>query len=99
MKINNLPPGLSGTNGPPAVEAAGKVGGASSSSAATAAGYGAGWDSTSLSQAASLASQLSTGPEVRMEKVTGIQQAMQAGSYQVSAGDVADSVMASMLQR
>jgi negative regulator of flagellin synthesis FlgM len=96
MKINNLSPGIGGTNAPQAVDAAGKT---ASSSAAAAAGYGGGWDSTSLSQAASLASQLSAGPEVRMEKVTGIQQAMQAGSYQVSAGDVADSVMASMLQR
>jgi negative regulator of flagellin synthesis FlgM len=98
MKINNLSPGIAGTEAAaaPAGAATGRAGVASSSSAAS---YGVGGDSTSLSQAASLASQLSAGPEARMEKVTGIQQAMMAGSYQVSAGEVADSVMASMLQR
>ncbi len=44
------------------------------------------------------ASQLASGSDVRMEKVSSVQQALAAGTYHVSAGDLADSLIASMLK-
>lgn len=45
------------------------------------------------------ASHLVTGSDVRLEKVTSVQGALAAGTYQVSADDLANSLMASMLQK
>lgn len=61
------------------------------SSATAAAG-----DSATVSAGAS---QLAGSSDVRMEKVTGVQQALAAGSYHVSSGDLADSLIASMMRK
>jgi len=45
------------------------------------------------------ASQLAGTSDVRMEKVAGVQQALAAGSYHVSSGDLADSLIASMMRK
>jgi len=45
------------------------------------------------------ASQLASASDVRAEKVAGVQQALAAGSYRVSSGDLADSLMASMMRK
>lgn len=56
-------------------------------------------DEAHVSPAASLATQAATAPDVRMEKVTTIQQALAKGNYQVSNLDVAASLVDQMLQR
>jgi negative regulator of flagellin synthesis FlgM len=61
--------------------------------AATASG---GQDSTEVSTAASLAHQAMAVPDVRMDKVAAVQQALANGTYQVSAGDVADKLLQQM---
>jgi len=53
-------------------------------------------DSATLSAGAN---QLAGDQDVRMEKVAAVQQALESGTYQVSAGDLADRLMASMLQK
>ena len=44
-----------------------------------------------------LAAAQSTSSDVRMEKVQSVRSAMDAGTYQVSAGEVADKMMQSLL--
>jgi len=44
-----------------------------------------------------LAAANSASSDVRMEKVQSVRSAIDAGTYQVSAGDVADKVMQSLL--
>lgn len=44
-----------------------------------------------------LAAVQSASSDVRMEKVQSVRSAMDAGAYQVSAGDVADKMMQSLL--
>ena len=56
----------------------------------------AGADEAHLSVAASLASQASL-PDVRQEKVAGVQAALASGTYSVSSQDVAQSLMDHML--
>jgi flagellar biosynthesis anti-sigma factor FlgM len=54
-------------------------------------------DKAQLSGLATQLSQSATGPDVRMEKVASIQSALQAGTYEVSASDVAQKIVTSML--
>ena len=50
-------------------------------------------DRTEVSTAASLANQAMAVPDVRMERVAAVQQAIASGSYQVSAGALADTLI------
>ncbi len=54
-------------------------------------------DRTEVSTAASLAHQAMSMPDVRMDKVAAIQQAIASGTYQVSPADVADKIVRQML--
>ena len=54
-------------------------------------------DRAEVSTAASLAHQTMAIPDVRMEKVAAVQQAIASGTYQVSAEDVADKLVRQML--
>jgi negative regulator of flagellin synthesis FlgM len=54
-------------------------------------------DRTEVSTAASLAHQAMSVPDVRMEKVAAIQQALANGTYQVSPTDVADKLVRQMM--
>ena len=56
-------------------------------------------DEAHVSPAASLATQAATAPDVRMEKVSTIQQALATGNYKISNFDVAASLVDQMLQR
>jgi negative regulator of flagellin synthesis FlgM len=56
-------------------------------------------DRTEVSTAASLAHQAMTVPDVRMDKVATVQQALANGTYQVSAADVADKLFQQMMTR
>ena len=57
-----------------------------------------GADHTKLSEfGGALAQVLSTTSDVRMDKVTALQQAIVAGTYNVSASDVADKMIQSLL--
>ncbi|QNI34142.1 flagellar biosynthesis anti-sigma factor FlgM [Alloacidobacterium dinghuense] len=53
-------------------------------------------DRTEVSTAASLAHQAMSIPDVRMDKVAAIQQALASGSYQVNPGYVADKLIGQM---
>jgi len=53
-------------------------------------------DRTEVSTAASLAHQAMSVPDVRMDKVAAVQQALANGTYQVSAADVADKLIHQM---
>ncbi len=67
------------------------------SGAAAAGGSALGSDRATLSSAGSEVSQTAADSGVRMDKVAGIQAALAAGSYNVSAGAVASKVVDSML--
>jgi negative regulator of flagellin synthesis FlgM len=54
-------------------------------------------DKAQLSELATQLAQSPAAPDVRMDKVASIQSALQAGTYQVSATDVAQKVVTSML--
>jgi negative regulator of flagellin synthesis FlgM len=54
-------------------------------------------DATSLSSASGLVSQSVAGSDVRADKVAALQQAIAAGTYKVSANDVATSIINSLL--
>ena len=66
-------------------------------SSSTAGGNALGSDLATFSSAASEVSQTAGDSSVRMDKVAGIQAALAAGSYNVSAGAVASKVVDSML--
>ncbi len=53
-------------------------------------------DHTTFSATGSLIAQVSSGPDVRMDKVASLQQAIAAGTYSVSASDVADKLMTAL---
>jgi negative regulator of flagellin synthesis FlgM len=55
-------------------------------------------DQTSLSAAGGLVSQALEGSDVRSSKVASIQQAIAAGTYNVSSSDVADKIIQSLLE-
>jgi negative regulator of flagellin synthesis FlgM len=50
-------------------------------------------DQTSFSAAASLIGQPQGGSDVRSERVSALQQAISAGTYNISASDVADKLI------
>jgi negative regulator of flagellin synthesis FlgM len=54
-------------------------------------------DTTSLSTLGGLAAS-STDSDVRMDKVSALQSAINSGSYNVSSSDVADAVINSLMQ-
>jgi negative regulator of flagellin synthesis FlgM len=62
-----------------------------------AAGSVLGSDQATFSSAASEVAQTAGDSTVRMDKVAGIQAALAAGSYNVSAGAIASKVVDSML--
>jgi|WetSurMetagenome_2_1015567.scaffolds.fasta_scaffold890330_2 negative regulator of flagellin synthesis FlgM len=66
-------------------------------SSSTAGSNALGSDLATFSSAASEVSQTAGDASVRMDKVAGIQAALAAGSYSVSAGAVASKVVDSML--
>ena len=67
--------------------------------ASYSASTGSTQDRTEVSTAASLAHQAMAVPDVRMDKVAAVQQALANGTYQVSAGDVADKLVQQMMTR
>ena len=54
-------------------------------------------DKAQLSSVGTQVAQSAAGSDVRLNKVASIQSALQAGTYQVPASDVAQTVIASML--
>ena len=54
-------------------------------------------DKAQISEVAAQAAQSASSSEVRLDKVASIQSALQSGTYQVSAAEVAQKVIASML--
>ena len=54
-------------------------------------------DRTEVSSAASLAHQTMSIPDVRMEKVIAMQQALSSGTYDVRAANLADKLLHGML--
>ena len=66
-------------------------------SGVTAAGSALGSDQAAFCNAGSEVSQMAVETEVRMDKVAGIQAALAAGTYNVSAAAVASRVVDSML--
>jgi flagellar biosynthesis anti-sigma factor FlgM len=54
-------------------------------------------DQATVSSAGSEIAQMADSADVRMDKVTGIQSALESGSYSVSASAVASKVVDSML--
>jgi flagellar biosynthesis anti-sigma factor FlgM len=55
-------------------------------------------DKAQLSAVATQVAQSSATSDVRLDKVASIQSALQAGTYDVAASDVAQKVIASMLE-
>jgi negative regulator of flagellin synthesis FlgM len=55
-------------------------------------------DSAKVSLAGAMLSQATTGSDVRFEKVAALQQSIAAGTYNVSASDVASRLVDSMLK-
>jgi len=94
MDIRSSLEGLKSLLGTPAAAPAatqGPKGGAAAGASAL------GSDRATLSSAGSEVSQMAGDASVRMDKVAGIQAALAAGSYNVSAGAVASKVVDSML--
>ncbi len=90
----------SGTAAASAVNRAAQVQtGAPSSALLNAASPGQGLDQASLSSTGGLVAQASQAPDVRMEKIAPLQQAIAAGTYSVSSADVAEKIMGSLLGR
>ena len=54
-------------------------------------------DQASVSVAGGLAAQGTSDGDVRLDKVAALQQQIAAGTYKVSAGDVADKIVSSLL--
>jgi negative regulator of flagellin synthesis FlgM len=95
MDIRNSLEGLKSLLGTNAAAPASSQQVKSGASAATTSALGS--DSATLSSAGSEVSQTASDSSIRMDKVTGIQAALAAGSYNVSAGAVASKVVDSML--
>lgn len=92
MNVNNDLQGLQSVLAGQSVEKA-----QSGRASQVAAQSGNGADEATLSPAASLASQVSADSDVRMDKVNQIQQALEAGTYNVPSSAVADRMMTQML--
>lgn len=93
MNVNNDLQGLQGIFPSQEVEKSqvGKSGSTATPASASAT------DQATLSTAASAAAQAASDSDVRMDKVTAIQQALAAGTYSVPAVDVADRMISHML--
>jgi flagellar biosynthesis anti-sigma factor FlgM len=55
-------------------------------------------DQTNFSAAASLIAQPPDGSDARLERVSALQQAISAGTYNVSASDVADKLIQTLVR-
>jgi flagellar biosynthesis anti-sigma factor FlgM len=66
-------------------------------SGGSAVGESLAGDEAKLSVAATQAAQSSSDSDVRLDKVASIQSALQAGTYNVPAGDVAQKLISSLL--
>jgi flagellar biosynthesis anti-sigma factor FlgM len=71
---------------------------AAAKSGATGQGETLAADTAQLSVAATQVAQSAATSDVRLDKVASIQSALQAGTYQVSAANVAQKIVASMLE-
>jgi negative regulator of flagellin synthesis FlgM len=100
MKIDDTPSGANNIDAVNLAQMSQPISSAASgnpeSSAHTAVNGG---DSATLSAGARLASHMANVSDVRMDKVTGVQQALAAGTYHVDAGKVADKIILSILQK
>lgn len=100
MKINDLPSGANNIETVNRAQVSSEVSSVASgkpkSDSNTQAG---GSDSATLSAGAKLASHMANVSDVRMDKVTSVQQALASGTYHVDAGKVADKVILSILQK
>lgn len=67
------------------------------SATSTSAPASKGVDGTKLSSASGLIGKAVAGSDVRADKVAALQQSIAAGTYNVSANDVATSIIASLL--
>ena len=56
-------------------------------------------DQTTVSSAGSLAAKASAGSDVRMDKVSQVQQAIAAGTYNVPSSEVAGKMISQMLEK
>ncbi|MGC8549977.1 MAG: flagellar biosynthesis anti-sigma factor FlgM [Acidobacteriaceae bacterium] len=100
MKIDETLSGSNGVNAVNRAQMSPEVNSADSGkpeSGSTAPAGGA--DTATLSAGAKLASHMANVSDVRMDKVTGVQQALAAGTYHVDAGKVADKIILSILQK
>ena len=88
-----LPPSLTTGNDPGSVTGAQ----ASSREAALQGSSSQAPDQARLSTTGGLVASALNGSDVRTAKVAALQQAIAAGTYQVSAGDVADKLISSLL--
>ncbi|MFZ0632948.1 MAG: flagellar biosynthesis anti-sigma factor FlgM [Acidobacteriaceae bacterium] len=91
MNINNNLQGLQ------QLFASQEVAGNSSGKTPGATTSGSGVDEATLSSAASAAAQAAPDSDVRMDKVAQVQQALAAGTYNVSSSDVANRMIDTML--
>ena len=102
MSYTNITGGLQQTGSTTDLSGVGKTGTAGkvpvgSAQAPTASGLGLGGDQTSLSSTASVLATALSGSDVRLDKVAALQQAISSGTYNVSASDVADKMIQSLL--
>jgi negative regulator of flagellin synthesis FlgM len=97
MDIRSSLEGLKSLLGTPATAPAATQQPKSGVAGATAGASGLGADRATLSSAGNEVSQTAGDSTVRMDKVAGIQAALAAGTYNVSAGAVASKVVDSML--
>jgi negative regulator of flagellin synthesis FlgM len=56
------------------------------------------FDETKVSTAANMITQALSGTDARTEKIAALRQAIAAGTYNVSASDVADKVIGALLR-
>jgi negative regulator of flagellin synthesis FlgM len=96
--INNLQQSISpiAATEPKSVVPANAPGTTANGSGETVGGAGR-TDETNLSSTGSFVSQALEGSDVRSEKVASLQQAIDAGTYNVSSSDVADKIIQSLL--
>ncbi len=100
--IGNLQQLFTQLNPAGAANKAGQLGGSPASNAAQPANprvASASVDQASLSSTSGLVAQASLSSDVRSEKVAALQQAIAAGTYNISSTHVADKIISSLLDR